>query len=141
MTSFIDLATALGRSWQVQALQPRGLDGLGVPYSTVPAAARACLNALKRRHPGTPINLLGHSFGGWVALEMALQLHASGCAVNSLTIIDSKVPGGAQPREYNRAEALMEMVRLFELAAERKLNIALSDLEALELKSTTRIAA
>jgi thioesterase domain-containing protein len=132
--SFTDLAGTFEQKWQIQALQPRGLDGLNVPHSTVPAAARAYLDALEKSYPEGPVHLLGHSFGGWVALEMALQLRTAGRAVTSLTVIDSEVPDQdeAEPREYNRTEALMEMVRLFEHAAECPLGIVLSDLEALD---------
>ena len=131
--SFTDLAAALGEKWQVQAFQPRGLDGLYVPHSTVSAAARAYLNALKKCHHDEPVHLFGHSFGGWVAFEMALQLRSSGRDVTSLTIVDSDVPGEDKTarREYNRPEALIEMAHLFELASQRSLNVSLSDLEAL----------
>jgi len=134
--SFTDLASALGQNWRVQAFQPRGLDGRNVPHSTVPAAAAAYVNAIRKSHQAASIHLLGHSFGGWVAFEMALQLQASGCAAASLTIIDSEVPGEDKTklREYNRAEALIEMVHLFELAAERPLGLRLADLEMLDAK-------
>ncbi len=133
---FIDLAGALGRTWHVQGLQPRGLDGLNVPHSTVLAAARTYLNALEKTYPEGQVHLLGHSFGGWVAFEMALQLQAAGRPVTSLTLVDSEVPDaeGAEPREYNRAEALIEMVRIFEHTAECSLKITLSDLDALDAK-------
>ena len=87
--SFTDLASALGQNWRLQAFQPRGLDGMNVPHATVPAAAAAYVNAIMKCHQSTPIHLLGHFFGGWVAFEMALQLQAKGCAVASLTIVDS----------------------------------------------------
>jgi thioesterase domain-containing protein/aryl carrier-like protein len=135
VASFSDLAGALGQNWSVHGLQPRGLDGLNVPHSTVQAAARAYLDALKQSYPEGPVHLLGHSFGGWVAFEMALQLKAAGRAVTSLTLVDSEVPDevGAQPRGYNRTEALMELVRLFEHAAECSLEIACGHLEALDV--------
>ncbi len=136
VAGFIGLAEALGRTWHVQGLQPRGLDGLQVPHSTIPAAARAYLNSLEKIYPEGQVHLLGHSFGGCVAFEMALQLQAAGRPVTSLALIDSRVPDaeGAEPREYNRAEALIKMVQLFEQSAECSLGITLGDLDALVAK-------
>ncbi len=128
--SFVSLAAALGEEWFVYGGQPRGLDGLDVPHSTVPAAARAYLRALEENCPDGPVHLLGHSFGGWVAFEMALRLRAAGREVVSLTLVDSESPGGrrAVGREFTRAEALMKLVEIWELTAERPLGVALEDL-------------
>ncbi len=133
VASFTDLASALGQNWRVQACQSRGLDGVNIPHSTVPAAAAAYLNALKKSHQAAPIHLLGHSLGGWIALEMALQLQENSCTVASLTIVDSSVPDAdrVKLREYNRAETLIQMAHLFELAAERPLGLLLADIETL----------
>jgi thioesterase domain-containing protein len=130
--SFVDLAGALGPNWEVCAFQPRGLDSRRVPHSTVRTAAMTYLNAMDKNHPNDPVHLLGHSFGGWVAFEMALQLHAAGRDLASLTLIDTEVPGSTERREYNRTEVLLSMIRLFEQAAERSLGIVLNELEVLD---------
>ncbi len=128
--SFAGLAAALGEEWAVYGGQPRGLDGVDVPHSTVPAAARAYLAALEESCPDGPVHLLGHSFGGWIAFEMARRLRACGREVASLTLIDSESPGGTRAawREFTRTEALMKLVELLELAAERPFGIKLEDL-------------
>lgn len=78
VTGFVGLSEALGRDWPLFGLQPRGLDGEAVPHSQVEAAAQCYLAALAHECPRGPVHLVGHSFGGWVALEMALRLQAMG---------------------------------------------------------------
>jgi thioesterase domain-containing protein len=83
---------------------------------------------------GEPVHLVGHSFGGWIAFEMALQLTAANVAVRSLTIIDSEAPGGIGVLgcEYTQAEVLAELVRVMELSTGASLGV---DLEALRAAS------
>jgi arthrofactin-type cyclic lipopeptide synthetase C len=136
---FASFAAALGESWPVYGLQPRGLDGLHVPHSTVPAAACAYLSALEEWVAQGPVHLLGHSFGGCVAFEMALRLRTAGREVASLTLIDSEVPADAERREYTRAEALTKLVEIWELAADRSLDVDIEQLTALD--TAQRLAA
>jgi arthrofactin-type cyclic lipopeptide synthetase C len=108
------------------------MDGAQPPHSTVQAAARAFVHDLERQHlvPGV-VRLLGHSFGGWLAFEMALRLQETGRRVDSLTMLDTECPGegGDAGREYSRPEALLKLIQLYEQAAERPLNVRLADLE------------
>ncbi|NER63590.1 amino acid adenylation domain-containing protein, partial [Pseudomonas sp. MAFF212427] len=94
VTSFLGLVEALGPHWPVYGLQPRGLDGAGVPHSRVEAAAECHVQAIEALYPQGPLNLVGHSFGGWVAHAMAVKLQARGRTVTSLTLIDSEAPDG-----------------------------------------------
>ncbi|QHF44605.1 non-ribosomal peptide synthetase [Pseudomonas sp. S35] len=122
VTGFVGLSAALGRDWPLFGLQPRGLDGEAVPHSQVEAAARCYLAALEQEFPTGPVHLVGHSFGGWVALEMALRLQAAGREVASLTVIDSQAPGGAgQP--YTTTAALLRLIEAMQLAAGKSLGI------------------
>jgi arthrofactin-type cyclic lipopeptide synthetase C len=121
----VDLMSALGPSVPLYGLQPRGLDGEAPPHATVQAAAEHYLRALREACPAGPVHLLGHSFGGWVALEMALRLHQAGRPVASLTVLDSEVPDESEAvvREYGGGEAFLQLVEVLELAAERSLGI------------------
>jgi thioesterase domain-containing protein len=133
VATFAELAGCLDPSWPVHGLQPRGLDGEGVPHSTVEAAAEHYLAAVRGAQPDGPVHLLGHSLGGWVALEMAHRLRREGRTVGSLTVLDSEVPGDTgRPGEYDAREALLALVEVFEQAAERPLGIAPADLDALD---------
>ncbi|MGA9701828.1 alpha/beta fold hydrolase, partial [Pseudomonas sp.] len=107
-------------------LQPRGLDGEAVPHSQVEAAAACYLQALEQECAHGPVHLVGHSFGGWVALEMALRLQAAGREVASLTVIDSEAPGG-MGRSYTTTAALLRLIEAMQLAAGRSLGIDLVD--------------
>ncbi|NAO47946.1 amino acid adenylation domain-containing protein [Pseudomonas syringae] len=125
VTGFISLADALGPHWPIHGLQPRGLDGRTVPYSLVETAAEAYLQALDSTHPEGPVHLLGHSFGGWVAFEMATRLTASGREVASLTLIDSESPGGngVVGKPYTAIGVLERLIETMELAAGKSLGI------------------
>ncbi|MEO8490631.1 amino acid adenylation domain-containing protein [Pseudomonas sp.] len=124
VTGFVGLSEALGRDWPLFGLQPRGLDGEAVPHSQVEAAARCYLAALTQECPQGPVHLVGHSFGGWVALEMALRLQAAGRQVASLTVIDSEAPGGVRP-PYTTTAALVRLIESMQLSAGKSLGIDL----------------
>ncbi|HWK88508.1 MAG TPA: amino acid adenylation domain-containing protein, partial [Longimicrobium sp.] len=134
VTSFIELAGCVDPSWPVHGLQPRGMDGGTVPHTTVAAAAEHYLRAVHEACPEGPLHLLGHSFGGWVAFEMALRLREAGRPVASLTILDSDVPDddGSSIREYDGRDAFLKLVEVLELTAERPLGIEPADAAALD---------
>lgn len=128
--SFVELTTHL-KSRPVYGFEPRGLDGTLLPHSTIPAAAQCYLRALRGVYPNGPVQLFGHSFGGWVAFEMAIRLAEKGRDVPLLTILDSWVPDDdALVREYNHIDAIMDWIEIFELLLERSLGITDKDLES-----------
>ncbi|HEX8431330.1 MAG TPA: amino acid adenylation domain-containing protein, partial [Longimicrobium sp.] len=140
VTSFSELAGSVDAPWPVYGFQPRGLDPDTVPHATVEAAAEWYLAELDRVHPVGPVHLLGHSFGGWVAFEMARRLVGAGREVGSLTLLDSEPPDvtGSLVREYDGGEAFLKLVRAFEQAAERSLGISPADIT--ELDAASRLA-
>jgi thioesterase domain-containing protein/aryl carrier-like protein len=129
---FCELASALGSSWPVHGLQPRGADGLLIPHVTVEAAATAYLQEIDTIAPDGPVHLIGHSFGGWVALEIAHQLRANKRKVASLTVIDSQVPDTRGLPEQTSLGILTQLLQLLEQRAGIPLDIAPSVLEPLE---------
>ncbi|MDD5037179.1 MAG: alpha/beta fold hydrolase, partial [Methylococcaceae bacterium] len=137
VAALTELAGALGEGWPVHGLQPRGLDGVLVPHSTVQAAAKDYLRAIQTAYPNGPVHLIGHSFGGWVVFEMARTLLEIGREVASLTLIDTEVPHGiiAPDCEYSRTEALMKLIEIFEQAAGTSLGILPDELGALSDKA------
>jgi amino acid adenylation domain-containing protein len=134
VVSFAELVASLDQGWPVYGLQPRGLGGDEICHTSVSAAAECHLRAVGEVQPAGPVHLLGHSFGGWVAFEMALRLRAAGRPVASLTILDSEVPDedGALIREYGHGEAMLQLVAAFEQVAERSLGIGPRELYALD---------
>jgi arthrofactin-type cyclic lipopeptide synthetase C len=125
VTGFIHLTEALGPEWPIYGLQPRGLDGSGVPHSQVEAAARCYLQAVEQLYPQGPVHLIGHSFGGWVAHAMAAQLQAAGREVASLTLIDSESPGGngTAGKPYTTTAALERLIETLQLSSGKSLGI------------------
>ncbi|MDW6002522.1 non-ribosomal peptide synthetase [Vibrio mangrovi] len=111
--AFLGLVQSLEANWTVLGFQPRGLKGGDIPHTTVEAAASFYLKALEARACVGPIHIVGHSFGGWVALELAALLEAEGIKVASLTVADSEAPD-ATPQEYSDLSALMLLIEQFE---------------------------
>jgi arthrofactin-type cyclic lipopeptide synthetase C len=128
---FIALANALGARWPLYGLQPRGVEGSLVPHSTVEAAAAAYVRDIEKLKPDGFVHLIGHSFGGWIAFEIAQQLRSRGLTVASLTIVDSEAPEGSGilGAEYTALGALKELVRVMEIAAGRSLEIDMEQLD------------
>ena len=73
-------------------LQPRGLDGKQAPTATIPAMATDYLNQILKVQPVGPYYLVGFSFGGLIAFEIARQLHALGHETALLAILDTIAP-------------------------------------------------
>jgi thioesterase domain-containing protein len=131
VTSFNELANCIQKDVAIYGLQPRGLDGELVPHTTVAAASEFYLRGITSVYPTGPLHLLGHSFGGWMAFDLAQRLHQSNHVVESLIIVDSEVPNSRVDRapEYSRSEAIMELVRSVELLVGHSLNLELSHFE------------
>jgi arthrofactin-type cyclic lipopeptide synthetase C len=130
VTAFNGLVQSLDPALPVYGLQPRGFCTKLAPHADVESAARAYVRAVRAIDPAGPYRLLGHSFGGWVAYEMAMQLQAEGSQVELLVALDTQSPFGrtAQPR-LPRTEMLMRLVNLFQMSASAPLNITLAELE------------
>ncbi|MDR2305913.1 MAG: amino acid adenylation domain-containing protein [Paucimonas sp.] len=125
VTSFIGLAEALGPDWPVHGLQTRGLALGEVPYCSVEAAAEQQVRAIEAFYPHGPLNLVGHSFGGWVAHAMAVRLQAMGREVRSLTLIDSEAPadGGSLGKPHTFTQALQRLVESLQLSTGKSLGL------------------
>lgn len=61
-------------------------------FSSVPAIAGQYLKTIRSLQPQGPYFLLGESFGGVIAYEMAQQLEAEGETVALVALLDSKAP-------------------------------------------------
>jgi len=86
------LARHLGTEQPVYALQARGLDGLMEPLTRVEEMASYYLKEIRSLQPEGPYHLLGASFGGLVAFEMAHQLNAQGQQVALLAMLNTNCP-------------------------------------------------
>ncbi|HEX2243057.1 MAG TPA: alpha/beta fold hydrolase, partial [Gammaproteobacteria bacterium] len=86
------LARHLGLDQPFYGLQARGLDGESPPHTRVEDMAAEYIDALQVIQPQGPYLLGGHSFGAWVAFEMAQQLQKRGHEVARLFILDTYAP-------------------------------------------------
>ncbi|MBV8466230.1 MAG: amino acid adenylation domain-containing protein, partial [Burkholderiales bacterium] len=125
VASFAALTMSLHGSIPVHGLQPRGLCGTMVPHGDVASAARAYLREIREVAPRGPYRLCGHSFGGWVACEIARQLQAAGETVATLVVLDSEAPVGPPPHApYTRVEMLMRLIDIYEMSLGRSLALS-----------------
>lgn len=119
-----DLADALSPSVAVcgifLSVEEEILRGRAVPPLEV--IARMYLTVLLKKQPVGPFNLIGVSFGGMLAYEMARQLHADGHRVAYLGILDTTLP---QTIGFTR-----RMRAHFELVRRRGVGWALSRVRA-----------
>jgi aspartate racemase len=79
------------------ALQAQGLDGKQVPCTSVKEMAAHYIKEIRTVQPEGPYFIGGYSFGGWVAFEIARQLHAQGQEIALLTLFDTSAPGYHKP--------------------------------------------
>ena len=104
------LARRLGPDQPVRALQWPGLCGHGQPES-VEALAAWFLERLPPPPATQGYRLLGTSFGGVVAYEMAQQLRAAGQRVELLVLLASNRPGHPALRPGLGPRARLELAR------------------------------
>ena len=86
---FFDLARHIRTGHSVYGFQAKGLDGLEKPLDRVEDMAQFYLDSLEELQPHGPFFLVGYSFGGLVALEMAQRLTARGEEIALLVLVDT----------------------------------------------------
>jgi thioesterase domain-containing protein len=88
-----DLARCLGEyGHPFYGFQALGVDGRSPPLTRMEDIAAANIQALRALQPEGPYHLGGHSFGSWVAFEMARQLRRDGLAVAWVAVLDTGAP-------------------------------------------------
>ncbi len=92
---FFTLARHLGAQQPVYGLQPPGLDGEEPTCDTVEAIAERMVQTIAGAFAGRELDLLGYSFGGYVAFELARRLQARGITVVRCLLIDTAAPSAA----------------------------------------------
>jgi acetoacetyl-CoA synthetase len=87
--SFFELAQHIRTEHAIYGIQARGVDGMAEPLERVEDMAKLYLDELKQLEPHGPYLLIGYSFGGLVAMEMAQSLVEEGKPVALLTMLDT----------------------------------------------------
>ena len=72
-------------------------------HRTIEEVAADALAQLREVQPDGPYSLIGYSFGGLVAYEMAPRLRAAGEAVAYLGLLDARPPAGRAEPAGDRA--------------------------------------
>jgi acetoacetyl-CoA synthetase len=88
-SSFSLLAKQMRTGHPVYGIQAKGVDGLEEPLENIEEMAEFYLAALNQLQPEGPYVLIGYSFGGLVALEMAQRISKSGKHVALLAMVDT----------------------------------------------------
>lgn len=107
-TALSTLSSALRGDRPIYVLQPRGFESRGLPDRSVRAAARRYLTEIRKVQPTGPYLLAGYSFGGYVALEMAAQLEASGESAAHVIVLDTRISTESARRLAATAEATLD---------------------------------
>ena len=81
------LAKHIRTGHAIYSIQARGVDGMEKPFERIEDMAEFYLGALNQLQPHGPYILVGYSFGGLLALEMAQRLSQQGKEVALLTLM------------------------------------------------------
>ena len=109
---------------------PRGLEDDSVPHTTVEAAANYYVNALCDPKKHQSYCLMGHSYGGWVAIELAHRLVALGQTVESVILLDVAPPSKRleKNQSHSRLSALARLIELLEMQAAKSFNLCADEM-------------
>jgi len=88
---YYSLAKYLGEEQTVYGLQAQGLDGKE-PLTKIEDMANHYIKEIRTIQPKGPYFLIGYSFGGIIAFEIAQQLYGQGQQVGLLALIDARNP-------------------------------------------------
>lgn len=103
---FSRLAKHIRTGHPIYGIQAKGIDGMEEPFERVEDMARFYLEALEKLCPQGRYILIGYSFGGLVALEMAQRLSETRNKVALLVLLDTY----PHPSYYARLERMRLLV-------------------------------
>ncbi len=86
---FFGLAQHIRTAHPVYGIQAKGVDGMEEPLACIEDMATFYLDSIKDVQPHGPYILIGYSFGGLVALEMAQRMTRNGENVALLVLVDA----------------------------------------------------
>lgn len=90
--TYLELAKLLGADQPVFGIEAPGFDGDREPVRSLPALSAEYVEMLQVFRPEGDLRLLGWSFGGVVAFDMAQRLAAAGSTVAQVILIDTGLP-------------------------------------------------
>ena len=99
---FYKLGQHIETSHAIYGIQARGVDGAEPGYDRIEEMADYYLDALEKFQPEGVVHLVGYSFGGLVALEMAQRLRRRKREVGLLVLLDTFPHPRYLPWDYRR---------------------------------------
>jgi thioesterase domain-containing protein len=87
----VEMAQAIVHDGPIYGLQLPGLDGSEEALGSIEAMAAYYLDYINLAHPGGAYHVVGYSFGGLVALEIARLLQTSGAHIGLIGLLESNV--------------------------------------------------
>src|SRR5699024_10738084 len=90
-STYYALAKRLDIDQPVYGLQAKGLNGIDEPITSLKEMAAHYISEIIKHNPSGPYYIGGHSFGGYVAFEMAKQLKEMGKDVAKVIMFDIDV--------------------------------------------------
>lgn len=134
---FQKLAFYMGEDQPMFGLLPRGLDGKEPYFTHVEDMAKYYADAIQDTQPLGPYQLMGYSFGGVVAYEVARQLVDRGAQVSFLGLLDS-----AEPQYVDRLQRALPRRQRYRAQLDHLAEVATSrGLEHLRDLFATKISA
>ncbi len=113
--SYQDLLQNIEKTIPIIGFIAKGLNNSSNPTESISEMASNYLKSLLNHQPIGPYNLVGYSFGGIVAYEMAQQLNKIGKNVSSLTLIDTPLAREIPHEKPSEEDLLAVMIEtLFE---------------------------
>ena len=113
---YFELARQLGEGQPVYGLQIYGLEEGQKPYETIEEMATAYIEGIRTIQPEGPYQLLGWSFGGRVAFDMARQLQEQNQEIRLLAMMDSAEPTRKSKQnldEKDDAQVFLDIINIF----------------------------
>jgi len=130
------LARHLGQDQPSYGLQAVGLDGETAPDTRVEDMAARYIQEIQTVQPQGPYLFGGHSFGGWVALEMSKQLQLKGQKIAKLLIFDTTVPHNqAIGIDWDETQWITDVAQIIGRMLNQKLEISDAKLQQLETQA------
>jgi amino acid adenylation domain-containing protein len=123
---YMELARLLGDDRPVFGLQEPGLEEGQTLIHTVEELAESYIERVIKVCPKGPYNIVGWSFGGYIAYEMALRLAEKGARVGMVGMLDTYLPSILREKlgELDDAEALTSLLA-------EDMNLSLSSLKSM----------
>ncbi|NEO73284.1 alpha/beta fold hydrolase, partial [Moorena sp. SIO3H5] len=109
---YLELSQLLGADQPFYGLQSLGQQEGQAPLTTVEEMATAYLAAIRDIQPQGPYLLMGWSFGGMIALQMAHDLLSQGEQIAFLGLLDTYAPA-YMPDEQSLSEDVEVVLELF----------------------------